>query len=251
MREVKTCHRCRHFKRRCDLEKPSCSRCVQAGVRCSFDVNQVVPLRDPTVSKKVASIPTTADYVTAMMANGPSQHIDHGMPIPGYPAYPADAAFFASFGTHDSIVRPDGLISPTITSESPEPHLFSVPDNSRLFNSPHSSNVSTTTRVIRKRKRNCLSCHRCHRLKVKCDKELPCSRCQNSGNGSTCYYSPTKESEARETRSPPKARSIPDVTPTLPNAEHIPAEIVAESWQITYRDRGAGHWMDLIARVST
>jgi hypothetical protein len=56
------------------------------------------------------------------------------------------------------------------------------------------STVSTPTdtipcRVTKKRNRACLSCTRCHRLKVKCDKQKPCGRCTRSGFMDTCEFS--------------------------------------------------------------
>jgi hypothetical protein len=48
---------------------------------------------------------------------------------------------------------------------------------------------STTYRITKKRNRACLSCVRCHRLKIKCDKKQPCGRCSRSGFMDTCKYS--------------------------------------------------------------
>lgn len=50
-------------------------------------------------------------------------------------------------------------------------------------------------RVTKKRARACISCTRCHRLKVKCDKQSPCSRCLRSGYENMCIY--THRSGAR------------------------------------------------------
>ncbi|GAB1318347.1 hypothetical protein MFIFM68171_08557 [Madurella fahalii] len=40
----------------------------------------------------------------------------------------------------------------------------------------------------KKRNRACLSCVRCHRHKVKCDKKFPCSRCKSTGFADHCSY---------------------------------------------------------------
>lgn len=42
----------------------------------------------------------------------------------------------------------------------------------------------------RRRQRAILSCERCHRLRVKCDRGKPCSRCKSSNKEETCYYRP-------------------------------------------------------------
>src|SRR5207248_7716539 len=108
-REVETCVRCRHSKRRCDKAKPKCGRGRQAGLPCHYDASQT-------------------------------------------------------------------LFTEELLSTSTE--------------SPHSTNNEPRTeKVVKKRNRACLSCIRCHRLKVKCDKRQPfCSRCARTGYGKTCEY---------------------------------------------------------------
>lgn len=41
---------------------------------------------------------------------------------------------------------------------------------------------------LRKRNRACLSCSRCHRMKVRCDRKLPCARCRASGFAEDCVF---------------------------------------------------------------
>lgn len=43
-------------------------------------------------------------------------------------------------------------------------------------------------REVRRRHRATLSCERCRRLKVKCDRNLPCSQCQRSKVAESCRY---------------------------------------------------------------
>lgn len=40
----------------------------------------------------------------------------------------------------------------------------------------------------RKRNRKTLSCLRCHRIKLSCDREKPCRRCKNTGRPEACQY---------------------------------------------------------------
>ncbi|KAI5461710.1 hypothetical protein BGZ63DRAFT_355906 [Mariannaea sp. PMI_226] len=177
MREVKTCDRCRHFKRRCDLIKPSCSRCLLADdSRNSLDPS-----------------------------NG-------------------------------------GLISPTTSIESPEPlNPPSGPgETGGIFDSPPEPVAPPSgPRVIRKRKRNCLSCLRCHRLKVKCDKELPCGRCKSSGNGRECYYTYNKG---------PNGGKFPCPTAPISSTGDDSKSAIA-TWQVSHKVRGSSHWRDLMAKI--
>lgn len=219
MREVKTCDRCRHFKRRCDLLKPSCSRCIQAGVRCSFDVNGVA-VPGAAANGAASSSPNVSRQARtgALTSSSPATNGDPALPTPGQ----------------------NGLISPTASTESPEPHAGAgaVDANGMpIEGSSASGSATNQLRVVRKRKRNCLSCLRCHRLKVKCDKELPCGRCKSSGNGRECYYSYNKG---------PNGGKFP--CPTAPSSNEETKTVLA-TWQVQHKVRGSSHWRDLMTKV--
>ncbi|EEU41228.1 uncharacterized protein NECHADRAFT_83430 [Fusarium vanettenii 77-13-4] len=235
-REVKTCDRCRHFKRRCDLVKPSCSRCLQAGVRCSFDTAAVsVASASPgvsTITVPIIDIPYSASPTPVFMStttptSGPAissrspaqdsqQSLSAGNPTPPTTSTDSPASSTQAFGSGeagaDPVLEPDG----------PEPSESSMP---------------SAQRVVRKRKRNCLSCLRCHRLKVKCDKELPCGRCKSSGNGRDCYYSFNKG---------PNGGKFPCPTAPVKGDESKGQQA---AWQIQHKVRGSSHWRDLMTKI--
>jgi hypothetical protein len=236
MREVKTCDRCRHFKRRCDLLKPSCTRCSQAGVRCSFEIKSIAP------STSSASLPgTTAASLSPSLNDGRS----------------------AADGSDDAT---RSLISPSASTDDAEPQRRTssvatgpTPTTTRLSansgedgaaggeavaaNTSAPGPASPSQKIIRKRKRNCLSCLRCHRLKVKCDKELPCGRCKTSGNGRECYYSYNKG---------PNGGKFPCPTVPAPSKMANGADITKSTqatWQVSHEPRGSSHWRDLMTSV--
>lgn len=250
MREVKTCDRCRHFKRRCDLVKPSCSRCAQAGVRCSFDVHQVAPLRE-TGTKKANASQASTDYLARATAIG-SKSPQRLLATNGYAPFPIPPDAHLPVPAISSSISPvrepsagvlNGLISPSVTSESPEPIsaiLSSGSDATFEFPSASSQTLSTSThsqRVVRKRKRNCLSCQRCHRLKVKCDKGIPCSRCKSSNNGRDCHYSYVKQQSSDKHPSPINA------------CDGHGRKAAPTTWKERFQDRGPSHWRDLMVKV--
>ncbi|KJK86930.1 hypothetical protein H633G_09204 [Metarhizium anisopliae BRIP 53284] len=73
--------------------------------------------------------------------------------------------------------------SPSLVSE--EPHGRRVePEPAH----PSPGGGSGIQAKRKKRRRACLSCVRCHRLKIKCDKKEPCTRCRLSGWGRQCEY---------------------------------------------------------------
>ncbi|KAF3076838.1 hypothetical protein N5P37_007387 [Trichoderma harzianum] len=221
MREVKTCDRCRHFKRRCDLLKPSCSRCIQAGVRCSFDVNGVAV---PGAVAAAANGATSASPNSSRQARAATA-LASSPPVNGDPA--------------QGIPGQNGLISPTASTESPEPHAVDA-NGMPIEGAATGAAAANQLRVVRKRKRNCLSCLRCHRLKVKCDKELPCGRCKSSGNGRECYYSYNKG---------PNGGKFP--CPTAPSSNSEETTTVLATWQVQHKVRGSSHWRDLMTKIGT
>ncbi|KJZ73946.1 hypothetical protein HIM_06614 [Hirsutella minnesotensis 3608] len=341
MREVKTCDRCRHFKRRCDLVKPSCSRCVQAGVRCSFNVaaasvQQQKPQAPPPMPLPVdvdtsssvhlpplastglppppmmMQAPPLQHHPGPMHASGPPLHQPMSRPPdlstlpvhhhqqPQHGMHPQQQASSPPFPTPTSVGAPfasamagavsttcpvtpnqndsdrgntparnastHGLISPTTSDESPDsgptpmagiltngtsgshhaPLTEGSPASAAASTNGHSHAQQDPTlppgsqqRIVRKRKRNCLSCLRCHRLKVKCDKELPCGRCQASGNGRECYYSYNKG---------PNGGKFPCPTAPVPSSRDEQKPQMA-TWQVQHRVRGSSHWRELMAKI--
>lgn len=234
MREVKTCDRCRHFKRRCDLIKPSCSRCLQAGVRCSFDVAAATAAAAAAASSSAITVPITTPASASPSASFP--------PSTSVTAPSSNAASSPLLDELSASLSNGGLISPTTSTESPEP-LVLLPGSAEPGVVPDSiPGLSTTApgqRIIRKRKRNCLSCLRCHRLKVKCDKELPCGRCKSSGNGRECYYSYNKG---------PNGGKFP--CPTAPvTASGDDSKATIATWHVQHKVRGSSHWRDLMTKI--
>lgn len=298
MREAKTCDRCRHFKRRCDLLKPQCTRCIQAGVRCSFNTDaQAQPepafhlsslastLLPPPMPQQQPA-PTHASVFPSLSADlsalpAPHQHHlvhhhHHRQRKASSPPFPTPTSAnvphinpVASIASTDSAASParedldlgatpssngvlNGLISPITSTESPEPGSASStaiyvdgppPPPPPADGSPADQALPRSgqhqQRIVRKRKRNCLSCLRCHRLKVKCDKELPCGRCKASGNGRECYYSYNKG---------PNGGKFPCPTAPVPSSRDEKKPQMA-TWQVQHRVRGSSHWRELMIKV--
>ncbi|KAL7928251.1 hypothetical protein V8C35DRAFT_333163 [Trichoderma chlorosporum] len=94
-------------------------------------------------------------------------------------------------------------------------------------------NVQEPT-LVKKRQRAQLSCIRCHRLKVKCNRDLPCLRCRTSGFGKFCeYHHRIEKASASSGDDPPKMVYDPE-TPI-------------KSWH-TQR-RSATHWSELLSTL--
>ena len=243
LREVKTCDRCRHFKRRCDLIKPSCTRCLQAGIRCSFDVAAATAAAATAAASSSASVSTPTSTITVPITTAYTAPLPPIVAPSMLPTAPASASSSSPLqdDLHSSLSN-GGLISPTTSTESPEPLTHNSSSIERSV-PPESARESTTPvssqRVVRKRKRNCLSCLRCHRLKVKCDKELPCGRCKSSGNGRECYYSYNKG---------PNGGKFPCPTAPVSSSSDENKKAMA-TWHVQHKVRGSSHWRDLMTKV--
>ncbi|RDA90229.1 hypothetical protein CP533_6873 [Ophiocordyceps camponoti-saundersi (nom. inval.)] len=297
MREVKTCDRCRHFKRRCDLLKPSCTRCVQAGIRCSFESSsssssamaldhhhhhhQQQQHHHPhhshqlEESSPVFSNAASASYVSNTSPPSPGRHLGtgsvcgagaggHGLmspttstasPEPGtsllggaaLPASPVDGLVVAVTGCkqeqQQQQQQQQSQQHQHHHQESGEQHLDQHHHHHQQ-QQPQQQNMQKQQqqqRIVRKRKRNCLSCLRCHRLKVKCDKELPCGRCKASGNGRECYYSYNKG---------PNGGKFPCPTAPVPSGRDEKKPQMA-TWQVQHRVRGSSHWRELMTKIGS
>ena len=321
-REVNTCDRCRSTKRACDLQRPSCSRCVQVGSYCSFasieaemipQISGLALAPSATASadeaQRLNSIPQQATMSSSVgtshgtvyngaqrtlaspLSSPPRRSNEHGSPSMGsngskkptksasrssatskgsgtsrasslderasftatssispdsgdpsgsYPAI-ADAATrsdaaAAFVAAGDSLDSAEWVDEPSAVDDGRAATLTSASAAKSANTTPP---IAGTHRVVRKRKRNCLSCLRCHRLKVKCDKELPCGRCKASGNGPDCYYSYNKG---------PNGGKFPCAVPAPPPAESKTHPTM--TWKSSHRVRGSSHWKHLVTRVS-
>ncbi|EHK21810.1 uncharacterized protein TRIVIDRAFT_2412, partial [Trichoderma virens Gv29-8] len=128
-----------------------------------------------------------------------------------------------------------GVCPPTQMSDSslPQPEVeLSRPERHAHQHQGNSSDKQPS--LVRKRQRAQLSCIRCRRLKVKCDKALPCSRCRLSGWGKFCEYHHRAE----------KADLSPDVSPQQTMQE---PNSVIKSWHA--QSRSATHWSELLSTL--
>ncbi|PNY26663.1 Uncharacterized protein TCAP_03409 [Tolypocladium capitatum] len=110
----------------------------------------------------------------------------------------------------------------------------STPSSRQALDSPTSQEM-----IKKRRRRACPSCVRCHRLKVKCDKKQPCTRCRLSGRGKHCTY--THRIEAEATASAASEGGSP-----LAMADEELAAVVA-TW---YSRHGGPSQRALLSRVS-
>ena len=90
--------------------------------------------------------------------------------------------------------------------------------------------------IAKTRQRAHLSCGRCHRLKVKCDRDLPCGRCRGTGWGRHCSYNHQVADDKQHTQTRSEGE------------EAQPGSLVSSSWHA--QRRGPTHWKQVLSTVS-
>src|SRR3569833_1334961 len=139
----------------------------------------------------------------------------------------------------------DGLSTPATETTDGSIPLSGVeeplpPDDANGHSEGHDeASVVKEPKTVRRRQRAHLSCTRCFRVKVKCDKELPCSRCRLSGWGNRCAYNHRLESN--------NTLSLA-TNPQEPVETEHDTERNINSWHA--QRRGATHWEELLSHVS-
>lgn len=104
----------------------------------------------------------------------------------------------------------------------------------------------------RKRQRKVLSCDACHRQKVRCDRQQPCSRCIAGGRSEQCTYQGGNEppaitnKAAAVTQQPSPAAS--DSTTSI--STKTPRQPIGTVWRKgRARFSGTTHWAQLAFQV--
>ncbi len=200
---VQACVRCRRSKRKCDGASLGCGRCVAAGVSCSR--SDTAAGSDPPSSIRSGMMKEGESYTTA---TGGWRTKRRASPT-------------GSDGGNDQ----DG-------SDQEEAAEESEAGEAASFN-------TVTGPAKKKRTRLCLSCVRCHRLKVKCDKALPCSRCVRGGLDNDCTYTHSQST---------KPHNYLLQSPSFPfTSVGEMSRGVYDAWESIHR--GDSHWKILIAQV--
>ncbi|KAJ4988614.1 transcriptional regulatory protein C1F7.11c 3 [Stagonosporopsis vannaccii] len=105
---------------------------------------------------------------------------------------------------------------------------------------------STTAPQARKRNRACLSCVRCHRLKIKCDQKQPCFRCSRSGVATSCQFT-HKSKPSEQPCGPTTDQEQFQEVPFALTADD-PSFVVA-TWFL--RKRGSTHYRAILNRMES
>lgn len=87
-------------------------------------------------------------------------------------------------------------------------------------------------REIRRRRREALSCERCRRLKVRCDRRLPCGHCQRSKRDDQCHYLSKAAQDPKAAKETPEKRlkaTQQDETKSSPDIASVNDASVAET----------------------
>lgn len=188
----------------------SCSRCRQLKVRC----DRVSPCCSRCISSKSSCSLAEPQTEEVWVSTSPQPQ-----PPVWTPSDSTSKDFFLSIPS------------------TPFSFLENLPDSYHECQTQPDVSGDAYVKVKRKRRRACLSCVRCHRLKVKCDKKEPCTRCRLSGFGKQCEYTHRVE---------PETETSSDAASPYVFADED-TNVALATWHS--RHRGLSHWTNLLSTV--
>ncbi|OAQ92109.1 fungal zn(2)-Cys(6) binuclear cluster domain-containing protein [Purpureocillium lilacinum] len=205
-RPVSACERCRAGKTGCDRVRPSCSRCTRAGTLCEY---------------KVPSKRTARHLVCERQTE---QRCDKATSSRGAESSPP--------GSHNIVSRTTPTDELNGMSAAEDVHHCSVSNDHRSReNSPQVCPIKL------KRDRAILSCVRCRKHKVRCDRKVPCGRCIKARREAQCVYTEPVHTAPR-----------PVVWDGDAALNTIATRFVDATWDV--QNRNGTHWNNLLQEVS-
>ena len=161
-RAVQTCCQCRDAKVRCDRGIPRCSRCLRLSLSCLYSS------ADSRASLLLDGRSTALSYTSVETARG--------APRPSTRSSTAsDSGRSSTKATNSGLPNQSLRAKESITSETRSLILDANLDISHRSIPP-------------KRNHGTLTCTRCRRLKVRCDRGRPCGRCTKFERDLYCSY---------------------------------------------------------------
>ncbi|OAA78029.1 C6 transcription factor [Akanthomyces lecanii RCEF 1005] len=206
VRPIQACQRCRKFKVGCDRARPTCRRCAKSRSECVY------------VASDVSIAPGSAGEA-------------HVQPRPQPPTELTPPTTESSHKDLSSrSASPPEEASASAASEGP------YPCSSANFRSAELIPAKTHIRQPPKRDRAILSCIRCRKHKVRCDRRTPCGRCMKNNKESECIYSEFPGPEAPT-----------EVEKPYKSLHGIATSFIDHRWDNRFRN--VTHWTALLREI--
>ncbi len=191
------CQRCRRLKTGCDRASPQCARCERARVRCEYFLSPDQP--GPPDTQKGSKSANATKLLSS-----------------------AEESLFR--GGYDEPSPDDPDFSAALWLDELRKHLDHSSDAVQKLPQP-------------KRDRAILSCARCRKHKVRCDRRSPCGRCVNVNKQANCTY-PGSNSSTQRANPPENSQTLSTI------ALNYPRPI----GDLRFRSRG--HWSTIFHKVN-
>lgn len=213
-RPIQACQRCRKYKVGCDRARPCCRRCAKSRSECIYLASDI----------DVASI--------------------NAAPVPGHlPGLTIDASArprASNLSPPDTEASLRAASSRSASPDDNEPNYLSpsgkYPCSSPNFRSADLIPAKTHVREPAKRDRAILSCIRCRKHKVRCDRRTPCGRCMKNNKESECVYA-----------EPPASDSPGNAEKPYKSLHGIATTFIDHRWDNRFRNMT--HWTGLLREV--
>lgn len=218
VRPIQACQRCRNYKVGCDKTRPHCRRCVRSHSECVYFGPDAMPS---------ASSFTVLGREDASLAHQqwslhkPSRLLMSGLTPPD---------------TEVSLLAPSSrCTSPAETTSSSKLQEGPYPCSASNFRSAQLIPAKSHARQAGKRDRAILSCIRCRKHKIRCDRRTPCGRCMKNNKDSECIYPDALNTDAVPTEKPYKS------------LHGIATSFIDHRWDDRFRN--VTHWTGLLREV--
>lgn len=208
VRPVQACQRCRKYKVGCDRARPSCRRCTKSRSNCMYTVSNIA-----IASKTIKNTQT-----------------QHPQPLSSELTPPDTEPSHKELSSRSASPREETPIS----TEQEGPY----PCSSANFKSAELIPAKAHIRQPAKRDRAILSCIRCRKHKVRCDRRTPCGRCMKNNKESECIYSEPPGIDV------PAAGEKP-----YKSLNGIATSFIDHRWDTRFRN--VTHWTELLREVGT
>ncbi|OAQ99908.1 hypothetical protein LLEC1_03229 [Akanthomyces lecanii] len=210
VRPIQACQRCRKFKVGCDRARPTCRRCAKSRSECVYVASDVSIA--PESAGKAYQQPRLQPPNELTPPATESSHKD----LSSRSASPPEEA-------HEEAPA-------SATSEGP------YPCSSANFRSAELIPAKSHIRQPPKRDRAILSCIRCRKHKVRCDRRTPCGRCMKNNKESECIYSEFPGPEAPA-----------EVEKPYKSLHGIATSFIDHRWDNRFRN--VTHWTALLREI--
>ncbi|KAI9345684.1 hypothetical protein BDR26DRAFT_916824 [Obelidium mucronatum] len=185
------CYACRSMRKKCSLEKPSCTRCIQRGTPCSYATSRKPYTKKAKVPPETAAL-SNISKVTNQLNNTPAPQADAS------PLSPSSCSHSESSHDHQQQQQQLQVYDSSSSTSSTTASTTTASATSSTLPIPSQYGYSNYHVEIAALTKRPLVCHCCKTNKRKCDRMRPsCTSCLELGQDCEYVLSAQKASQEK------------------------------------------------------